>query len=224
MEYNIDAFLKRLFELLKDNVPYESKENYDKKHLKRGGRRLQDLFDLNKNTTTINIDTRIVDVGGPMAEAITPQYHILQQAEVIHRKNRGTKKSLGSQANEPNLLMRDYEKVSFNGKTFTKEYTKNVRGMRSKARKILEPKLIYTNGQYKGQYKEARNTANYYVNVHYKYIDKILDVIVPFIAHEFDLKPMRKQETSLEEEYKLQVHEETEEVYNILNSLDSFME
>ena len=212
MEYTIEAFVDRLRTLMYDNMPVESNEMLRAKHSKRGNRHFRD-FAFMDLPITIGENSRTFDLGSAMAEAITPQYHILQQAEVIHRPYKGTVKSKGSQANESNLLMRDYNKITWNGKTFSKEYEKNVRGERSKARKITEPKLRYI----KGQYYEERNTADYYLNVHYKYIDRILDAIVPYLASEFGLTPMRKQDTGLEEDYNLQI---TEDIINTLFSFD----
>ena len=217
MEFNIDSFLERLFEMIKENVPYERAQNYANKHSKRNGARLRDLFDLGKQTITVNINTRTVDVGGPMAEAIIPHYHILQQAEIIRKRGKGTTTSKGSQDKVSNVLMRDYEKVSFNGKTYSKEYSKNVRGQRSKAKLLLEPKLMYRNGEYVAK---VNNRA--YINTHYQYIDRTLDVIVPFLADDFGLKVMRKKDTGLEEEYNLQTEMENEEKFSVLDMLESF--
>ena len=230
MDFNIDSFTNRLMELIADNVPYETEESYDKRHKNRNGKRLKDLFstnslqksDQNAFNTTIsqNINIRTVDVGGPMAEAIMPQYHILQQAQVIHKRGRATTKSKGSQ-DKVKPMERDYEKVTWNGKTFTKEYNKNVRGSRKRAEKLLSPKLRYTNGKYQ---IDDRYNQNVYVNTHYKYIDKILDTITPWLAGEYGLKLSRKQDTGLQEEYNAQQNEELNErfgsIFDILNTHD----
>lgn len=219
MEFDIDSFLKSIFDTLKGSVPYESPQNYADKHAKRSGARLKDLFDLDKNTIITNINMRTVDVGSPMAEAKMPHYHILQQAEVIRKRGKGTTTSKGSQDKEKNLLLRDYERVSFNGKTFSKEYNKNVRGQRSKARLLNEPKLRYINGQY-----VANEKSNSYVNIYYQYIDKILDRALPFIANDYGMKMSRKLDTGLQEEYALQMDTDYEENLPFLNMIDSFME
>lgn len=230
MDFNIDSFTNRLMELIADNVPYETEESYDKRHKNRNGKRLKDLFstnslqksDQNAFNTTIsqNINTRTVDVGGPMAEAIMPQYHILQQAQVIHKRGRATTKSKGSQ-DKVKPMERDYEKVTWNGKTFTKEYDKNVRGSRNRAEKLLSPKLRYTNDKYQ---IDDRYNQNVYVNTHYKYIDRILDTITPWLAGEYGLKLSRKMDTGLQEEYKSQQNEELNErfgsIFDILNTHD----
>lgn len=221
MEYNIDSFTERLRQLMRDNFPHEPEDISKRKHPKRNGLQLRDMLDDNHSLITVNIDTRTFDLGSPMLEALAPHYHILQNSEIIKKRNRGTKTSKGSQGAESNLMLRDYERVSWNGKTFTKEYNKNVRGTRSKANKILEPKLKYVNGAY----VEDTTNVSAYVNIHYKYLDRILDAIVPYLAQEFGLRAMRKQDTGLKEEFEMQQNEDFEEnYYSIYDTIESFME
>lgn len=220
MEYNIDAFVERLLTLLKDNVPFENPETSKEKHPKRNGKQLRDLFEPTKATIIRNIDMRMFDIGGPMAETLMPHYHILQNSEVIRKKGRGTTTTKGSQA-KIKPMERDYERVNWNGKTFSKEYTKNVRGERSKAAKILEPKLRYINGRY---VEDLRGVSNAYVNIHYKYIDRILDATLPYLASEMGLRAMRKKDTGLKEEYDMQKQEELDERFSIVDIFDSFDE
>lgn len=216
MDFDIDSFTSRLMELLRDNVPFESDEINNRKHPNRKGKHLRDLFNIDNQTITLNINMRTFDVGSPMAEALMPQYHILQQAEVIRKRDRGTKTSKGSQDKIANRLERDYERVEWNGKTFTKEYSKNVRGSRSKAKKILEPKLRYSRGKYTEDMRGG--FGDMYVNIHYRYIDRILDAVVPYLAQEFDLRAMRKVDTGLQEEYDMQ----QDEIFDDIDALNSF--
>lgn len=220
MEYNIDTFTEMIMTYLRDNVPFENPELSKSKHPKRDGKQLRDLFDPSKATITRNIDMRMFEVGGPMAETLMPHYHILQNSEVIRKRGRGTTTTKGSQA-KVKPMERDYERVNWNGKTFSKEYTKNVRGSRSKAAKILEPKLRYINGRY---VEDLRGVSNSYVNTNYQYIDRILDATMPYLASEFNMRIMRKVDTGLEEEYNLQQQEELNERFEILDIFDSFNE
>ena len=220
MEYDIDLFTNRIREVLRDNFPRESDELNRSKHPKRNGKHLSDLLNDNNSLITKNIDSRMFDLGSPMAEALMPHYHILQNSEVIRKRDRATKTSMGSQGKQENKLIRDYEAVKWNGKTFSKEYTKNVRGERSKARKILEPKLRY-NGQY---YEDKRGVSNSYVNIHFRYIDRILDATLPYIAQEFGLRAMRKKTNGLQEEYEMQQRADLEDRFSILEIMSSFDE
>lgn len=212
MEYSIDEFVATLREMMYDNFPLEPDKVNDSKHPNRKGKHMRDIA-FKDLPITVNLETRTFDIGSPMAEAIVPQYHILQNSEVIKKRGRGTTTSKGSQDKEQNLLMRDYERIFWNGKTYSKEYTKNVRGSRSKASKISAPKLRYRNGEY------IPMQSNSYVNVHYRYIDRILDTITPWLADTYGMRLGRKQDTGLEEEYNMQ-ESESSIIGDILESFD----
>ena len=159
-------------------------------------------------------DKIIFDIGNDYAEENYPYYHILQDAEVIRKRERGTKKSKGSQAYITKLSDRDYAKVTWNGKTYTREYQRNVRGQRSLASKGTI-KVVGADGRAYMVNKDA----NYYYNKHFHYIDKTLDYILPWIAPAFGLKMQRTKITDLEDDYQ------TSEHYNLVaNILQSFEE
>ena len=213
MEFSLDGFYQALVDNLKDNFPYMLNGELDKsKHPNRQPLHLRDAVFGNlqayheQNTITF-------DIGNERLEQTHPYYHILQNSEVIRVRGKGTKKSKGSQDNVE-ISKRDYERVEWNGKTFTKEYSRNVRGSRSRqdqGRKIV----VGTDGVV---YRVNQN-ANYYANIHFHYIDRILDSTLPFIAKEFGLKMRRKEDTGLTEEYLTQ---ENDVIGNILNIFDSF--
>lgn len=218
MEFSLDGFYNSLISYLGANFPFMEDEELDKsKHPKRSPLHLQDAV-FNNLQAFHEQDTITFDIGNERLELTHPYYHILQQAEVIRKAGLGDKKSKGSQQ-YVRPQKRDYEKVEWNGKTFTKEYSRNVRGKRSLiGRATRYTKIInkYTGEVYVG--KINRN-ADYYANIHYRYIDKILDTSLPFIAQEFGLKMRRKEDTGLTEEYLTQ---ENDVIGNILNIFDSF--
>ena len=144
-------------------------------------------------------------------EANYPHYHILEDSQIIRKRMQGTKKTKGSQDNVQDKAKRDYGKVSWNGKTFTKEYDRNVRGMR-------KPK----NMTIFGENFIMNRDADAYQNIHYKYIDRILDTeVVDRLALEFGLKKSRKVDSGLGEEYGLQEESGyTTNIFDILNTHD----
>lgn len=213
-EFNIDSFVERLREVMYDNFPYESNEITMKKHKNRP-LHIRDIAFKNL-PVSVNIDSRTFDIGSDYAEMVYPYYHILQDSEVIHIRGKGTKTSKGSQANISVASARDYGRVTWNGKTYSKEYIKNVRGSRSKQGKARK---YYIDSN--GEVFKINETANTYVNIHYKYIDRILDQTIPFIAHEFGLTLRRKQDSGLGEEYQEQ---QNQDISNLLDILDSFEE
>ena len=220
-EFEINAFVDRIREMLYDNFPYfaddmEYRSSWGvmqtnkQKHPNREGHIRDIAF---KNLPVgVNLDTRTFDIGSEYAEMVYPYYHILQDSETIHKRNQGTKSSKGSQRLISDKSARDYGRVKWNGKTFSQEYKKNVRGARSKKTK----KLIYINGNY---YEVGKDDT--YINIHYKYIDRILDATIPWIAHEFGLRILRKQDTGLGEEFESQREVDSQ---TMLNILDSFTE
>ena len=208
LEFSVSAFSSRLFDYLLEsqNFPYMKDNEEDrKKHQKRNPLHLKQAI----RDTTIRIDSdtkSTFDIGSETLELTHPYYHILQNSEVIHIRNKGTKKSKGSQDLIEDKAKRDYERVSWNGKTFTKEYSKNVRGARSRVEKARDKR--YTGAFYKDgklMFTSKNAFSNYYYNTHYKYIDKILDTeVVDRLAAEFGLKKSRKVDSGLGEEWETQ--------------------
>lgn len=165
-----------------------------------------------RNTTTFTEDMGTFDYGNVAMESNYPHYHILQQAQVIRKKKRGTAKSKGSEEKYKIKALRDYERVNFNGKTFSKEYEKNVRGARSRASGVSRWTIV------DGQAKWINGDSNSYLNVHYQYIDKILDEDVIWkLASYFGLRVMRKKDSGLEEDFNSQ---NTEDIVDILDSFN----
>lgn len=227
MEYSLDAFVNRIREVMYDNFPYESDEVNYRKHVvgDRGKVKnpkpyhIRDIAFMNLPVTH-NLDTRTFDIGSEYAELEYPYYHILQDSEVIHIKGRGTKTSKGSQDKISDKSARDYGIVKWNGKTFSREYDKNVRGVRSKQGKARK---VYVDNN--GVVYRINANANTYVNVHYKYIDRILDNTIQWIAHEFGMTMRRKEDSGLKEDYDISNEMAyNDNVSNILDILDSFRE
>lgn len=210
MEFSLENFVKDIRQNLYDNFPYESDEIKQLKHKKRP-LHIRDIA-FGSLPSVTNGNTIYFDIGSDYAEEFYPYYHILEDAEVIRKRGKGTKLSKGSQANvEVAGGKRDYGRISFNGKTYSREYRKNVRGERSRVLKSTY-KIVGSDGKV---YKVNKD-ANYYKNVHYHYIERILDNVLPWIASANGLRMGRTQLTSLEEEYQNQ--ESEDRIMNIINS------
>jgi hypothetical protein len=99
------------------------------------------------------------ELGNEQAEEKAPRYHILENAKIIRKRGRGTPSSKGSQANVFPKNKRDYgiQEFDYVKKKLVQEYS---------------DKPSDTSG----------GKANYYENIHYKYIDRILEQITPTIA------------------------------------------
>lgn len=169
------------------------------------------------NSTTITSDDMVVfDYGNYVMETNYQYYHILENSPVIRKRGKGTEKSKGSQAKVQDLGQRDYGRVSWNGKTFTKEYSRNVRGSRNRTSSVSHWAIV------NGQGKYINRESNSYKNVHYRYIENILENDVIYkLCSEFNLKPLRKVDTGLVEEF---AEQQDTSVENILEVFGSFME
>ena len=212
MEYTIDLFVERLRDMMYALFPYENDSVNKKKHKNRQGH-IADIAFKNLPVLAENVDIRSFNIGSDYAEQNYPYYHILQQAPTIRKRGKGTDKSKGNQRYVQDLSKRDYEQVYWNGKTFVKEYQKNVRGARSQT---LNKATHYEVKN--GRIVKVNKNANSYVNIHYQYIDKMLDDIAPRIAYEFDMKLGRKKNAGLAEEFAYQQGTDLETIMDIFGS------
>ena len=153
-----------------------------------------------------NLMTYYFDLGSERLETIYPYYHILEDSEVIHKRDKGTKSSKGSQATITNLGQRDYGRVEHKvifkdgkGKTsYYQEYRKNVRGKRSALKKETF-KVVNDDGVI--EYREkvvGTKSSTVYINKHYHYIENNLENwLIGSLNTMFGLKRKRNQASDL---------------------------
>ena len=195
-DFDMNSFINALKSGLYENMPLENETNFVAKHRNRSGR-MRDIALLNNPIIPIGTNSIYFELGNGKAEEETPQYHILQQAEVITKRGRATSKAKGSQSSIADLGSRDYAqwsiKTNKKGKTsMFQEYNKNVRGSRSK---VGSSQRKITNSE--GKEMLINRESKYYVNEHYHYLEKILDgFLLDQLASEFNLTRKR---TSIED-------------------------
>ena len=194
MDYNINDFTKRLRELMESYFPYEDDSINEKKHKNRLGHIKQVAFKDNP-TETLSENMLAFNIGNAKSESEYPYYHILENAPVIKKKGRATKESRGSQQYVYPMSKRDYEKVTLKGKTFSKEYVKNIRGAR---KRVVENSTQYVKIGNK-TFKINKN-ADSYKNVHYQYIEIMLSHIVNTLSSEFRMK-IKFSSSGLKDDY-----------------------
>lgn len=229
MPFDINVFTERLkslflssplFPEMKGDYINEwgSKQSDEKKHPNREPLHLKkaarDSFD---SSTVIMQDMISFDLGNEQMEKTHPYYHILENTPYIRKKFKGTDKTKGSQAKVENLGQRDYERVEWNGKTFKKEYSRNIRGSRNRLNSVSH---FITDS--KGNRKMINRESNSYLNEHYRYIENILDSgILNVLAEEQGLKlAPKKIDTGLAEEYFSQFDETPTNILDIIGSHD----
>ena len=210
MEFSLSNFVNEIRQNIYDNFPYESDDIKMMKHAKRP----LHIRDVALGLPYMSGNMYIFEIGNDYAEENYPYYHILEDAEVIRKRGRGTSKSKGSQAQIEKLSQRDYGKISFNGKTYSKEYQRNVRGQRS----LADKGTIRVVGA-DGVVYRINKDANYYKNKHYHYIERILNNTLPWIAQANGLRMGRTEMSSLESDYESQEHDSL-----ISGIMSSFME
>lgn len=198
-EFSLLSFVERVRQEMFKLFPYENDTINEKKHKGRTGHIAKVAF--MDNPLIVGENTISFDIGNARAEAQYPYYHILQDAPVIHKKGRATEKSRGSQAKVENLAQRDYGRVSFNGKTYSKEYAKNIRGKRYSVVSNSQ-RYIYSFNGHRGQL--INREADTYKNIHYHYIDNILDIAIRVVAPEFGYRLVQVKGTSLKDDYDMQ--------------------
>lgn len=196
MEYTIDAFTNRLRELMYAQFPYEPDSITRVKHKKRP-LHIRDVAFM-QNEVMGDETTRTFDIGNENAEEKYPYYHILEDAPVIRKRGRGTAKTRGSQVEIVNLGERDYNRISWNGKTYSKEYSRNVRGTRNRIGKVS-----HWGKSEAGEDIFVNREANAYLNIHYHYIEKMMNEggILDTLAIEYNMKRKRTIDSGLEEDY-----------------------
>lgn len=191
MDYNILEFVDRLRTRMYYRFPIETNITNLLKHKNRP-RHIRDVAFMENGIQVLSDNMVVFEIGNEVAERDYPYYHILEDAPVIRKRGRGTEKTKGSQALVSDMSKRDYAIVNFNGKTFSKEYERNVRGARNS---IVNRSTRFVNGV------KINQNASSYQNVHYKYIEKMLNVINPLLAEEFNMKLGRTQSSGLAEEF-----------------------
>ena len=226
-EFEIGAFTQRLYNLFLESPifpvsvdPYISPKGYKQSLSSKHKSRLPDIH-LKAITRkcieqSISYGDNIVsyNIGNEQMEANYPHYHILEDAPYIRKAGMGTEKTRGSQA-KVEVGKRDYNQVIWNGKTFTREYAKNVRGSRKRTDSVSH---WITNSN--GEREYINRDSNTYANEHYHYIENILDSgILEKLAAEFGAKLMRKQTTGLEVDLADEWGEEVNTVLDAFNLL-----
>lgn len=219
MEFTISSFTERLREMMYNHFPSLIDRGRNPNGSFKHGEYNEQIKDVAfKNNQTIMVDENqyTFDIGNEYAEEHYPYYHILEDAPYIRKRNQGTAKTRGSQAKVEKLGDRNYSFPTWNGKTFTQEYRRNVRGKRNRLSQVS-----HWVTDYKGDKVFINRESNSYLNEHYQYIERMFnDIILDAIALEFGLKRARTEKTGLEEELAMEWGEDVSTVLDIFKSFE----
>ena len=157
---------------------------------------IKDIAFMKNGVTYINDKLIVFEIGNEEAERKYPYYHILEDSPVIRKRERADKYTKGSQDKVKNKVKRDYSIISFNGKTYSKEYQKNVRGMR---KSVIDKATYFTyNGKQRIRHQEESKN---YINKHYHYLENMASKINPMLADMYGLEYKGVKTTGLKDEY-----------------------
>ena len=124
-------------------------------------------------------DTVMFRLGNARSERIAPYYHILEDAQTIRMPNRGTAKTKGSQANRPRSK-RDYS-VYNPPQAQTNRLTQEYRTSYTSGRRSYIPTTLKLIDLRQGVIDNKKKLP-YRYNIHFAYIERILETILPGIA------------------------------------------
>jgi hypothetical protein len=145
------------------------------------------------------------EIGNSNAEALTPHYHILEDAKIIRRANKSTKITRGSQDRVADKGKRNYgvwqDRITTQSKgsqygyletiqEYRQNQSRNFWGDAAKAREYTE----------RVKYHHVYN-RNHYSNVHWKYIERILEQLVPVVAISVNAKLVKTTRETLKDEW-----------------------
>lgn len=140
-------------------------------------------------------DSYYFEIGNSNAEKRTPHYHILEDAKVIRNPNRGTKESRGSQAGVRPKGKRDYSVGDYDSQgTFVSEYRSTFKKGRRSYDLIGDKQWLKESNR-----KTFESDKKFRYNIHYAYIERILEKELPRVASMLDLKLLTSRGTMIPE-------------------------
>lgn len=194
--FTLRDFVTSLRQQMYLEFPYfEDEELNAKKHPNRT-KHIKDVAFMNNKPMYVTDNMIVFEIGNEESERDYPYYHILEDSPIIRKKGRADTYTKGSQDKVVDKGSRDYSIISFNGKTFSKEYQKNVRGMR---KQVIDKATYFTgNGKQRERHNEDSKS---YRNVHYHYLENMALKINPILADMFGIAYVGSKGTSLKDEY-----------------------
>ncbi len=142
----------------------------------------------NNPIIVLSPEIQVFELGNEYAEENAPQYHILEDAKII--KSPGTTQSRGTQRKITNVRKRDYGKITYlktgNAVKVGQEYRTAFKGRSN---------IWGVNTTLALKRFNARNEKrNYRYNIHFGYIERILEEITPLIAQQFNARLVVRDE------------------------------
>lgn len=162
--------------------PFSDRKNYPlskitKPHMKTSALK-------NNPIIIVSPEVEYFEIGNEYAEKTNPYYHILEDAKVIRNPNKGTPQSLGTQRSVKQVGKRDYGKVTYiksGGKTRVGQEYRTAYKNRSNIWNV-------NTTLYLKRFNMRNEKRNYRYNIHFGYIERILEEITPTIAEQINAR------------------------------------
>lgn len=196
MAFSLRDFVISLRQQMYLEFPYFEDEELNRKKHPNRTKHIKDIAFMDNGYTQITDNLFVFEIGNEESESKYPYYHILEDSPVIRKRYKADTYTKGSQDKVVDKGSRDYSIISFNGKTFSKEYQKNVRGMR---KQVIDNATYFTG---KGNQRERHNEdSKSYRNIHYHYLENMALKINPILAQMYGIEYVGSKGTSLKDEY-----------------------
>ena len=165
----------------KDEFGRPNNRDYGKPHMK--------TLALNNNPIiVVSPEIQYFHLGNESAERRTPHYHILEDSKTIRNPNRGSSETRGSQSRVAKKGKRDYSVYlppSRSDNSLTQEYRQSFKSGR---RSYEQTNQRLVNKRYQlSDHRQTTERKPFRYNIHYAYIERILESILPGIASSLDL-------------------------------------
>jgi hypothetical protein len=185
--YLLAIALKNMFETSPD-FPFDKSPN--RKNRREKPRAIDAALKENSITPLDRVGSYHFQIGNKNAERYAPHYHILEDAQTIRMPNRGTKKTLGSQAGKTKGK-RDYS-VYNPPEPKTNRLTQEYRTSYTSGRRSYVPTTLRLI-DLRSKVQESNRKLPYRYNKHFAYIERIIEINIKAVAGSLDLEVVNEK-------------------------------
>lgn len=180
----INEYLPKIVDMLRTLIPASPLFPYDRTTKKRKPNKphIRDYMFSGNYAVMVSPNMYVFDYGDSEAERLVPHYHILEDAKTIRNPGKGTKLTKGSQRLISDRSKRDYSVTTTNKEgVIFQEYRQGFKPGRRNY-DVINARITAKRDRQKPQSKEV-----FRYNVHYAYLERILQQVTPFIANNLGL-------------------------------------
>jgi hypothetical protein len=173
-----EQYVPKILELVRIGLQTSAQFPYDRNKKPSNKKpHIRDFMFRNTQSIIVAPGIEMFEYGDEEAEGLVPHYHILEDAKTIRNRGKGTKQTKGSQRLIADRSKRDYSVTATDskGRVF-QEYRKGFKPGRRNYNKVTN--MLASKRE--SQTPQSKSTFRY--NIHYAYIERILQEVTPIIA------------------------------------------